>query len=341
MRWTAKALHILIIGTLGLFIIGCGDAKSLLEKELARQATQAKKEQSKNSSASLSINPSRGGVTPSAPVVAGDTIRIATFNIQVFGISKSKKPQVMDTLAKVVRRFDLVAVQEVRTTDHTLVPQFVDLINAEGGAYRHVIGPRLGRTASKEQYAYIFDSRRIAVDTASLYTVPDPDDYLHREPFVGRFSVRCSPDKNPFTFNLINIHTDPDETGTELNALDDIFVSVQNNASREDDVILLGDLNVDYRHLGELGRLPDMAWVVTGQNTNTRLTKSYDNILFNRRSTSEFTGRWGILNLMDEFGLSKSDALRVSDHMPVWAEFSAFEAPAGQRVAVRPGSTER
>ncbi len=336
MRRTATALHVLIIGTLGLFLIGCGDAKKIIEKELARQTKQAKKTQSKNSSASLSIQPSPTGVVPS-----GDTIRIATFNIQVFGISKSKKPQVMDILAKVVRRFDLVAIQEIRCTDRTLLPRFVELVNAEGGAYRHVIGPRLGRTVSKEQYVYVFDSRRISIDTRSLYTVPDPDDYLHREPYVGRFSVRCSPDRKPFTFNLVNIHTDPDETGTELNALDDVFVSVQRNASREDDVILLGDLNVDHRHLGELGRLPSIAWVVSGQKTNTRLTKSYDNILFDRRATSEFTGRWGILNLMDEFGLSKSDALRVSDHMPVWAEFSAYEAPAGTTVAARPGEVER
>ncbi len=100
------------------------------------------------------------------------------------------------------------------------------------------IGPRLGRTSSKEQYVYIFDSRGIAVDPRSLYTVPDPDDYLHREPFVARFSVRCSPPRRPFTFNLVNIHSDPDETGTELNALDDVFVAVQNNASREDDVMV-------------------------------------------------------------------------------------------------------
>ncbi|MEA1949833.1 MAG: endonuclease/exonuclease/phosphatase family protein, partial [Planctomycetota bacterium] len=310
MRRTATALHVLTIGALGLFLIGCGDAKSLVEKELARQANQARK-----SSASLSIQPSQTDVAPLA--AAGDTIRIATFNIQVFGTSKSKKPQVMDTLAKIVRRFDLVAIQEVRSIDQTIVPRFVDLINARGAAYRHVIGPRLGRTSSKEQYVYIFNSERISVDPRSLYTVPDPDDFLHREPFVARFSVRCEPDRRPFTFNLVNIHTDPDETGTELNALDDVFVAVQNNASREDDVILLGDLNVDDRHLGELGRLPSMAWVVAGQKTNTRLTKSYDNILFDRRATGEFTGRWGILNFMNEFGLSKSDALRVSDHMPV------------------------
>lgn len=346
MRRTAPAPHISIILTLGLVLVGC-DAKSLLDKELSRRPDQTTNSSTNSGQTDTGQSDSdqlaRADVAPPAPsssVAVDDTIRIATFNIQVFGTSKSKKPQVMDTLAKIVRRFDLVAIQEVRSTDDMVVPRFVDLINAQGGAYRHVIGPRLGRTSSKEQYAFIFDSRRIAVDTRSLYTAPDPDDFLHREPFVARFSTICPPGRQPFTFNLVNIHTDPDETGTELNALDDVFVSVQNNASRDDDVILLGDLNVDDRHLGELGRLPSIAWVVSGQKTNTRLTKSYDNILFDRRATGEFTGRWGVLNLMDEFGLSSSEALRVSDHMPVWAEFSACEAPATV-VAARPGTTER
>ncbi len=44
----------------------------------------------------------------------GDVIRIAIYNIQVFGTSKLAKTWVVDILAKVVRHFDIVAIQEVR-----------------------------------------------------------------------------------------------------------------------------------------------------------------------------------------------------------------------------------
>ena len=71
---------------------------------------------------------------------------------------------------------------------------------------------------------------------------------------------------------------------------------------------LLGDLIVDERHLGELGRVPDISWTVKGEKTNTRGTKSYDNILFDRRSTVEFTGKSGVFNLMAEYGLSPREA---------------------------------
>ncbi len=334
MRRIAFGPFFILIVSLGISLCGC-DVKSIIEKELAKQNGVGAGPQitlpDESAIARRSITPE-----PAAPSEFGETIRIATFNIQVFGDSKLRNSQVTDILAEIVRRFDLVAVQEVRSKDDDLVKRFVERINVGGASYDHVIGPRLGRTSSKEQYAFIFDSKRIAVDRRSIYTVADPDDLLHREPFVARFRTICPPDRRPFTFNLVNIHTDPDETGTELNALDEIFQAVQNNALRDDDAIMLGDLNVDDKKLGDLGRLPEMAWVVSGEKTNTRQTQSYDNILFNRRATGEFTGNWGVLNLMAEFGLSEKQALEISDHMPVWAEFSIFEATSGPVMAAKP-----
>ena len=77
---------------------------------------------------------------------------------------------------------------------------------------------------------------------------------------------------------------------------------------------------------------------VTGVPTNTRKTKSYDNIIFDGRATTEYTGQFGVLDLMGEFALTKDEALVVSDHMPVWAVFSAVEGDGGG-VATRPEPT--
>ena len=266
----------------------------------------------------------------------GDTIRVASFNIQVFGQSKSNKPHVMERLAIIARRFDVIAVQEIRSRSSDVIPRFVDLINAGGRHYDFVVGPRIGRSVSTEQYAFIFDTQSLEVDRRQLYTVSDPDDLLHREPLVGWFRVRGPDPSQAFTFSLVNIHTDPDETDQELDALDDVFVAVQNDGRGEDDVIVLGDLNVDDRHLGQLGQLPDITWCISGVPTNTRGTKTYDNLVFNRRATTEFTGRAGVFDFMREFGLSVEEGLEISDHLPVWAEFSIYEGGAAGRVAARP-----
>jgi endonuclease/exonuclease/phosphatase family metal-dependent hydrolase len=324
---------------LSLFVVaglcGCDFVKSVSGPPAAKPAAPA----------ALNIPaPSSPGPTQPPELAApsaGNTIRIASFNIQVFGTTKLAKPQVMDVLTKVVRRFDCVAIQEVRSTDATVMPRFVEMINAGGGRYDYVVGPRLGRTNSKEQYAFVFNTARLELDRGSVYTVSDPRDLLHREPLVARFRVRGPPPGQAFSFNLVNIHTDPDETVGELNALADVFVGVQRDGSGEDDVILLGDLNVDEYHLGRLGQLPGIAHAVTGTTTNTRRDKMYDNLVFDRRATVEFTGRWGVVDLEREFGLTADEALAVSDHCPVWAEFGVLESAAGAGIAAGSGGLTR
>jgi deoxyribonuclease-1-like protein len=265
----------------------------------------------------------------------GNSVRVASFNIQVFGEKKMANPRVTALLAEIVRQFDIVAIQEVRSKQDFL-PQFVDQLNATGRHYDYVIGPRLGRTSSKEQYVFVFDTASIEIDRTALYTVSDPDDLLHREPLVGWFRVRGPPAEEAFTFSLVNIHTDPDETAQELDALADVFRVVRDDGRGEDDVIVLGDLNVDEQHLGRLGQISNIHWAVSGVSTNTRGTKQYDNIVFSQLATTEYTGRWGVFDMIRQFNLTTEEALEISDHMPVWAEFTLREGGQPGRVAVRP-----
>jgi deoxyribonuclease-1-like protein len=273
---------------------------------------------------------------------AGDTIRIASFNIQVFGESKSGKPHVMRMLTSICREFDVVAIQEIRAKDQGIIPNFVAMLNDGGRKYDYVIGPRLGRTSSKEQYAFVFDTASVVVDRTQMYTVDDPDDLLHREPLVTPFRVRGPQDELAFTFTLVNIHTDPDETDIELDALGDVYRAVANDGRREDDIIILGDLNVDDQHLGRLGEISGITVAVSNQPTNVRRTAQYDNIVFHGRATREYTGRGGVYDFLRKYNMTQDEALEVSDHLPVWAEFSIYEGGDGRqgdRIATRPGDS--
>lgn len=263
------------------------------------------------------------------------TLLIASFNIQVLGQSKISKPGMKEKLAHVIRQFDLVAIQEVRAKADNVIPDLVSSINANGSRYNFVIGPRLGRSNSKEQYAYVFNTNTVEHDPSSVGTINDPNDLLHREPLVTRFRARTQSPAQAFTFWMVNIHTDPDEVPEEVDALADVFTVMQQARSDEDDVILLGDLNANEKQLGRLGRIPGMRWTVTGVTTNTRKTKAYDNILFQGQATQEYTGRWGVYDLERNLGLSRDQALQVSDHLPVWAEFRVWEARQPTHPTVR------
>lgn len=272
-----------------------------------------------------------GGTLESAPPVERNcnTVRVASFNIQVFGEKKLANSQAAEVLARVIRYFDVVAIQEIRDASDDLLPRFLQLVNADGSHYSYVIGPRLGRSNSKEQYAFIYDAASIECDRENVYTVDDPDDLLHREPLVAGFRVRGPPPERAFTFTLIDIHTDPDEAQAELNVLDDVFRAVRDDGRGEDDILLLGDLNADDHHLGELGQMAYITWVISGVPTNTRGTHLYDNVLFDSRATVEYARHAGVFDLMHEFHLSLQDALAVSDHLPIWAEFNLEEGGAG------------
>ena len=55
-------------------------------------------------------------------------------------------------------------------------------------------------------------------------------------------------------------------------------------------------------------------------------------------ATAEYTGRWGVLDLQQTFGLSLDKALEVSDHNPVWAAFRPWEAPRVPLTAQAPAA---
>jgi len=277
-----------------------------------------------------------GAKRPKAAARSNHTIRIASFNAQAFGEAKLNDAEAMETLAAIVRSFDLVAIQEVRSVAHDIMPQLIDLLNADGRQFDYAIGPKLGRTADKEQYAFVFDTDTIEIDRHQLYTVDDPDDLLHREPLVGWFRARGPAPEEAFTFSLATVHTDPDETNTELDVLDDVFFKIRDDRRRgEDDVILAGDFNAKAVHLRQLGQVKGLAKIIHGETpTNTRYTAQYDNILFDAKATSEFTGRGGVFDFVREYRLTPEQAQRISDHLPVWAEFSIYEG-GGLPVAAR------
>ena len=238
-------------------------------------------------------------------------------------------------LAQIVRGFDIVAIQEVRAKSDEILPRFLAAINSDGSRYDYLIGPRLGRTVSTEQYVFVYDTNRIEHDPTSVGTIQDSEDLLHREPMVARFRPRTRAPDRAFSFWLVNSHTDPDEVKQEVDALADVFRAMQTARPYEDDVILLGDLNASESQLGRLGKLPGINWVVRNAMTNTRQNKAYDNIIFDSFATGEYTGRWGIVDIERRFGLSRDQALKVSDHLPVWAEFEIWEAPASRQFTDR------
>ena len=242
-----------------------------------------------------------------------ETIRIASFNIRIFGEKKANNQAVMEQIAAIVTQFEIVAIQEIRGGSSTPIDALVRLIRASGRDYDATISQPIGESNQVESYAFVFDRTRISLVPGSAYLVNDDEQRMSREPMVASFETRpeSRDGRQPFRFNLINAHTDPDEVTNraienEMDVLDDVFVSVRQwewEQASEEDTIMLGDLNVNTKGLRELGEIPNVVSILGDVKTNTRKSKTYDHILADRTQTTEFTGRAGVLDLESFLGL--------------------------------------
>ena len=256
-----------------------------------------------------------------------DSILIGSFNIQTFGRAKMSRPEVVQVLVDIVRRFDILAIQELRDGQEGTIPEFLKLVNANGNRYVAEVSPRIsyGQGTHSEQLVYIYDSDHIELLTAP-YVASDVRQIMFRPPFVGHFRYKSRFPDTAFSFVLMNVHTSPQQTAAEFSTLEEIIFRVV-QTHPEDDFILLGDLNeepgkyLSYRWLNN-----QYAAIPSHWKTNTAETKNYDNLVFDFRRTSEFSGQSGVLNLKEFYQLTREQADTVSDHMPVWALFGSREA---------------
>ena len=258
-------------------------------------------------------------------VVEGESIRIAAFNVQVFGKTKREKEDVMGYLALIAREFDVVLIQEIRDASGETAPSYLALINQAGGpAYAYVESPRLGRTTSKEAYAYFYNTESVELIEGSERVYNDTGDVFEREPFIAGFR------SGGFDFTLVGIHTKPDDAYNEIGNLTLVVQSILDGDPQEGDVIVLGDFNADgsYFDEGDTGNpLKDPAyfWVVADEaDTMTKTDWTYDRmVMTNATHGWEYVeGSASVLYFDEEYGIEDPELVwAISDHYPIYAEF--------------------
>jgi deoxyribonuclease-1-like protein len=277
-----------------------------------------------------------GGVPAPSPGSVGP-IRMATFHVGRLDDAKLANRRVSDVLLRLLPRFDLVALQGVRGRNRGVLVRLVEQLNAVAGPagrnYDFATCPTQERDAVEHYSAFLFDRNRIEVDRSTVHFVEDRLGRFRTKPLVGSFRVRGPDPAEAFTFTLISVETDPEHAAAELDLLAAAYRAVRESFRDEDDIILLGDLQTDDQHLGPLGKLLGVTPLLSGMPTTVRGTQLVDNILLDRRATAEFTGRVEVVDVQREFELTMPGATEISDHLPVWAEFSAYEGGQAGHVA--------
>lgn len=255
---------------------------------------------------------------------AQDTLTIASFNLRVFGQSKAEKEVVLITIADIIKKYDIVAIQEIRDKEEKAIIKLLSVVNGAGNDYALVVGTRLGRTNSKEQYAFFYRTSFVEM-LGEPETWEDAQDQFEREPFLIMFKSKSG----TFDFVLINIHTKPEDAAKEIALLPSVM-QYGENYFEESDILCLGDWNADGSYFDEdtyqnLFPSQQYFWMIpnSADTTIAKQSNTYDRMAGTIALQSDWTGEWGVFRFDEETGFKETGvkAIDISDHYPVWANF--------------------
>ena len=286
-------------------------------------------------------------------VSGAEIYRIGTFNIRALGKAKMRHPIVAPLLLRIISGFDVLAIQELRDKSQSTMPKIKKMLNYGPHDWSYMVGPRLGRTSYKEQYAFIFRSDKVRA--LQVATFPDKYDLFSREP-TGVLFKRIGHSER---FVLLNFHISPDDAGSEISYINST-VKWAREKFNIDTLILLGDFNADCAYYNELNLQKEagqygLRWL-TGHQIDTNLAEShctYDRIGVTGKALNWYQGREGVIRFdLADFAsppivsteLQKSHHIwyklmqrastkfihkgkirhlnlqRISDHFPIWIE---------------------
>ncbi|CAH1776474.1 unnamed protein product [Owenia fusiformis] len=260
--------------------------------------------------------------------------KIAAFNVQIFGQTKAQKPDVMDILKQIIRRYDVILIQEIRDIAETAIFDLLALVNEGATEYSIIQSVRLGRTSSKEQYAYIqwqfcFLHSRSELSVTDEFVFNDVSDVFEREPYIVRFEAAT---KHVTDFTLVGLHTKPTDAVAELDGLIPVMAYIEDRFSNNptENIMILGDLNADCSYVTNaeeaalaLRTTPGYHWFINDDDDTTVSATScaYDRFIVTSPGIFDYEKTTSIFRFDLEYGLTNEFAITVSDHYPIEMEF--------------------
>ncbi|KAI1892395.1 hypothetical protein AGOR_G00132920 [Albula goreensis] len=262
-------------------------------------------------------------------------MKIASFNVQRFGLTKIRDPNVLSTLVKIVSRYDIILILEVVDVSGASVDYFLQELNRVNRTHHYSlkISTRLGRTRYKEQFLFLY--RDDLVNLIGSYQYEDnqagDEDVFAREPYILHFRSDTTVLRD---LVLIPVHTKPQDSERELDELYEVFQAVKRKW-KTDNIMILGDFNADGAYVSKremkdirIRSDKNFHWLIgddVDTTANTGNEHTYDRIVVygDDMLDAVVPNSAQPFNFQKAFGMTEEMALDVSDHYPVEVELKS------------------
>ena len=275
-----------------------------------------------------------------------ENILIASWNIQNFNEKKTNRS--LQYIADICERFDIVAIQEVKTN----LKGLSKLQKLLPGNYRILV---TDPTGNYERFAFLYDKRTV-INTGLVceigFTVPAKTHVgyqLHRMPYCASFRA------GRFDFVIVNVHIYCGESSAErkqreeeIKRLVDFIdkrAGTERNKVFDRDFFVLGDFNVEKLGDDFFNALVSKGFVMPANMntlcTNYSRTKTFDKIAWVNRPSFSFSGKCNVIPFGDVVYQDRSPKERrkkISDHLPLWSEFKINKLSQELDQIINPGS---
>jgi deoxyribonuclease-1-like protein len=239
-------------------------------------------------------------------------LNIISWNIQNFGRSKSELVDVMNYIASKVKSYDIVAVQEVSTSEFgsQAVAKLDDLLDRTGSSWDYIVSnPTTGQ--GSERYAYLYKKHRVSLKFADLEK--SLQDSLNREPFRAIFIFKGQ------EYFLFNLHLVPTDKHPEIEAQKLGHLNKTYSGKR---IVLMGDLNLSQSNSGFNSLKKFTKPTLISKKTSLKMKEDgvspmnmeYDNFFI---STNINLTKSDVIEFWKDYKDLKS-ARKVSDHCPIY-----------------------
>ncbi|XP_077368247.1 deoxyribonuclease gamma-like isoform X2 [Festucalex cinctus] len=253
--------------------------------------------------------------------------RICAYNLQKLDSQKASNNRVLHTITRIASRCDIILLQEVMASDSSSIKSLLASLNREaqrydGYHYSSVSSSSLGKPDDLQKYVFIYRTETVHVKGQHQY---QGQNHFVRAPFAVYVHSNTTAIKN---FVLGGLHADPSSAVQEIDRLYDVFKQVLNKWN-DKNVMFLGNFHAGCAYMTRRDKKnirlvtnTSFSWLI-GDKTDTTITDetscAYDRIVVHGKSFLKaimpFSAK--VFNFPQEFKLTRTTALQVSEHFPV------------------------